>query len=177
MSDDRANVYEEEGTVIYRASGLGSCTKMLVAQRLGYRPMATPQRAQGWFDRGVRHEAACIAVMESEGWELADTGEAQSEINLKIGNSIVRGHKDGRGKHPDFGNKRFVIEAKSPKSWQMFVDELYSPSPSFLVEKYKWQISAYMLHDKAEAMMVSLGDNYMLQYHSLELPPYDIPDF
>src|SRR5215471_4704301 len=39
----------KERVIIYRASELGSCTKFLVAKRLGYDEMEPPDDAAGWF--------------------------------------------------------------------------------------------------------------------------------
>lgn len=160
---------------IYRASELGGCTKMLVAKRLGMKPHETPPASiQKIFDRGHRHETACLATMAEDGWVVTDQ---QKEVVLQITDDVqVVGHLDGVTAHPVDSPTPRVLESKSPQAWRMFIEEMYSYEPSAMIQRYKWQISTYMIAEQREAVLTCLDEQFQLRYHGLELPFYTLDD-
>jgi hypothetical protein len=158
---------------IYRASEIGGCIKRNVAGRLGVKPMEPPAAAMTMFERGNAHEEACVAVMESQGWIITDQ---QKELVLPINDDCqVMGHIDGMVSLPGDINGVFLGEIKSPISWQLFLDNQYNPDPPFLISRYLWQLSCYMVGTQREALLITL-DDYKVKYHGIELPPYSRED-
>jgi hypothetical protein len=160
----------------YRASEFGGCTKMLIAQRQDVKPLDTvPPKMNAAFQRGHAHEAACLATMQESGYVYRDT---QYEVVLtwpELPDTRITGHLDGILLHdPDNGLlSDSVLEIKSPGAWRTFVDGMYDQEPSALVQRYKWQISIYMVATSMEATFVCLDENYDLRKHRLEMPFYD----
>lgn len=153
----------------YRASELGGCIKRNVAGRLGIKPKATPEKALAMFERGDAHEEACLAVMQAQGWLVTDQ---QKEYTLPINDECqVQGHIDGLVSLPGEIDRVFLGEIKSPTSWQMFRDNQYNPDPPFLIQRYLWQLSFYMVASEREALLITL-DDYKVKYHGIEVPPH-----
>ena len=156
----------------YRASELGGCIKRNVAGRLGVKPKDTPDAALKMFARGDAHEEACVAVMKADGWRITDQ---QMELVLPINSDCqVMGHIDGIVQPPDFRDW-FLGEIKSPTSWQSFRDNQHNPDPPFLIQRYLWQLSVYMVGTEREALLITL-DDYKVKYHGIEVPPYSKED-
>jgi hypothetical protein len=160
----------------YRASEFGGCTKMLVAKRLGMKPHeSVPETMQKAFDRGNRHEVACLATMVDEGWDI---GHHQLEVIVKHPTLDVQvvGHIDAMSLRTTDRDYR-LIEVKAPQAWRRFVDEQWLDDPSPMVERYKWQISCYMLGlGSVEAVLACLDEGFQLRYHGIEMPPYSLQD-
>jgi hypothetical protein len=153
----------------YRASELGGCIKRNVAARRGEKPREVPAKTQAMFDRGNAHEEACLAVMNEQGWGIYDR---QKTVTLPINDDCqVVGHLDGLVSLPEALDQFFVGEIKSPVSWNLFQQEQYSPFPSFLIDRYRWQLSVYMVCEEKEALLVTL-DDFHVRFHGIELPPY-----
>jgi len=94
MSDNRPPRYEEDGKVIYRASGLGMCDKMFVALAMGYDPKAHPAWFQEILDEGTRNESVIRGLWEArEDTEVTDIGRV-TEMEIMDG-IWVRGSIDG----------------------------------------------------------------------------------
>lgn len=131
--------------------------------------MQPPAKALAMFERGDAHEEACVAVMQSQGWLVT---EQQKEVTLPINDECqVQGHIDGLVTLPGEIHHDFLGEIKSPISWQMFRDNQYSPDPPFLIQRYLWQISVYMVASQREALLITL-DDYKVKYHGIEVPPF-----
>lgn len=159
----------------YRASELGGCVKMLVAKRLGMKPNdKPPENMQKIFDRGHRHETACIATMVEDQWVV--TGQ-QREVILPITSDVqVVGHLDGIGSHPlDYPLPK-LLEVKSPQAWRMFIDEMYDLEPSAMIQRYKWQLSCYMIAEAKQAVLACLDEQFQIRIHGVELPFYNMED-
>lgn len=154
----------------YRASELGGCIKRSVAGRLNIKKKETPDKMLQVFSRGDAHEEACVAVMLAQGWSVTDQ---QKEVILPINDDCqVMGHLDGLTEPPDIAYlHKPVLEIKSPTSWQAFLDNQYNPEPPFLIQRYLWQLSVYMVCEEREALLVTL-DDYNIRFHGIELPPY-----
>lgn len=148
---------------------------MLVAKRLLMKAHETPPAAmQKIFDRGNRHETACVATMQAEGWRVTDQ---QRELVLPIDDGVeVMGHLDGNVSHLVESPSERVLEAKSPNAWRMFIEEMYLDEPSPLVQRYKWQISCYMVAVGTEALMVTLDEQFNIRMHGIEMPFYNLAD-
>lgn len=159
----------------YRASELGGCVKMLVAKRLGMKPNDKPPASMvKIFDRGHRHETANVATMAEDGWVVS---ESQKEVTLAISDEIqVMGHLDGIVSHPLDSPIEKVLESKSPQAWRMFIEEMYEIEPSPMIQRYKWQLSCYMLAEGKEALVSCLDEQFQLRFHGVELPFYNLED-
>lgn len=66
MSDNRPPRYEEDGRIVYRASGLGMCDKMFVALSMGYDARAHPAWFQEILDEGTANESVIRGMWEQE---------------------------------------------------------------------------------------------------------------
>lgn len=127
----------------YRASSLGYSLESLVAGHLGYEALSPPEWLQEKFDEGTALEPIVLTELKARGWFIQDE---QLEVELEVipGVAKVVGHLDGTG-HPDslpWG----VVEVKTmaDKAWRDFALHGWTSS-STLIEKYKWQASAYQL--------------------------------
>jgi hypothetical protein len=139
------------------------------------KPHETPPKTMvKVFARGNRHEAACMATMAEMGWELTSQ---QREVVLDVAYNVqVVGHLDAVGYHPLDSPQHRVIEAKAPIAWRTFLDEMYSPDPTPMIQRYKWQISCYMLAENREALLVCLDEQFNVRVHGIELPFYTLDD-
>lgn len=155
MGDDRADVYVENGRVVYRASSLGGCTKSLIAQRLGYEPLPVSAKLQEIFSAGNECEEIAIKRMRARGKRV--WGE-QSEVMLPISENIaVVGHLDG---FIDWYNKPTesdtqVLEIKSQSRAEYDKWTIDSTSP--LWQRYKWQFSTYILAARCSMLLVRIS--------------------
>lgn len=113
MGDDRPNVYEDNGKIIYRASSVGNCIKSLVAIRSGMEPSPHPDWLLEKFAEGNVNEPIILNHLRSLGWTVDyDGDDNQLELELPIGeNVIIRCHPDGQAYlTPDDVH---VVEAKA----------------------------------------------------------------
>lgn len=129
---------------IYRASSLGYSLCGLVCGHLGFEPIAPPDFLQAAFDEGNRLEPIVIEGLNNDGWDVTDQ---QKEVTLKVipDRAMVVGHIDGICV-PSFALGGSVLEVKT-MAHKSFVDweENGWDSKSPLIDKYKYQASAYML--------------------------------
>jgi len=128
MSDEPP-VFERDGMVVYRASSLGGCKRMLALARQGYDAVSPPADMLKVFQAG--HAA------EREVWAKGIVkGVAQEYVELPISATIkVVGHLDCWDKQT-----RSIYEVKSQSS------EEWGPiRKGRLWERYAVQISVYML--------------------------------
>jgi len=153
VSDNRPTRYTEERDgetiIVYRASGLGTCPRALVAysQPKAYIPAEKPEWFQKVLDEGTAYEDAIRdAYCEKEGMEVHDD---QLECELELGEMfgytvIVRGHIDGQAVTPQFGGgdePARLFEAKKfrDSTWPNFVRQGVNVNVN-----YPWQVSVYM---------------------------------
>lgn len=116
---------------VYRASALGGCLKAQIAGQLGFTPLSTERFMANLAHEGELHEKD---LMEKYG-----AIDRQKEVTLEVlPSAIVVGHIDGY-KPPH------VLEVKTmgDEPFKAFKKDRWD-TPG-LVQKYKWQISAYML--------------------------------
>ena len=151
---------------IYRASELGGCSKMLILKGLGYEPMDTPEEFESqYFLPGKLAEIEVLTRLEQEGEEVTDT---QKEVNLVYGDVTVQGHIDGI-----LNGRVLEIKSMSDAEFRRFQKDRWDTTG--LVQRYKWQISVYMLAEKKEALVVVYNrDTGELHREGVELPWYAV---
>jgi len=179
MSDNRSIAYREDKASIYRASGIGSCVKALVAAMLGYeegRGTYTQNILDLAAKEGTRHETHVVEDLEELNYRV---DASQQTVQLRIIPGVyIRGHIDGIVKVPK-GRKNRVLEIKSMsknrfKNWSApdrIEDRMNIPE----FERYAWQVSAYMHALDFEAVYaVKNRDSGELLVETLKLPPVDL---
>jgi len=137
MSDDKPLVYEEDGLIIYRASGFMSCPKALVAARQGYEGLPPPKKTQELFDAGHEAEEEALKVLIDKYLIVGRQGSVQLPLTHRI---VIKGHIDALSSD----SLTTIVEVKSQSSaaWDDFEKKGWE---SGYFPKYKWQVSAYML--------------------------------
>lgn len=141
MSRDKGWAYEENGTVIYRASSLGSCIRSLTAARCG--EPATPPNAGLRAAMDASSEAEDLAIQEFEKVTGGTVIWQQKKVELCLPANLpvilIRGHIDGLWQQEDD-----IIEIKSLSARNF---EIYNrrglEGLGWLGEKYKWQAAVY----------------------------------
>jgi hypothetical protein len=154
-----------------RASALGSCTKALIADLLGYAPLPVSDKMQGIYDRGNEHETLNADALVEDGYTIDNE---QQEVGLSFGAIQVVGHLDGIIYADEWLPK--VWESKSPGAWAKFEQAARTniwTDP--LCHRYAWQISAYMLALDMEAMVTCL-DGEEVKSFVIEVPPFSLED-
>lgn len=139
---------KDDGRITYRASSLGTCTKMLVAERMGY-DLIDPRGEKALaviatMNKG--HEAEDVVVRS-----LAQRGiivnDRDGEIALEVtGNISVVGHWDGMTTDWAIGQP-FGVEIKSLSNDE-FAAFWKGGTPNYDHGRWPincWQISAYMV--------------------------------
>ena len=138
---------------VYRASSLGYSLEALVAPHLGFEPVNPPEFIQRAFDEGTRIEPLAIEKLKAAGWDIRTkqkevnaNGDYQMEVTLKVvpDKVMVVGHIDGIGSLlTEFPLSVIEIKMMADQSWRAFKKHGWD-APG-LVQKYKWQMSAYCL--------------------------------
>jgi hypothetical protein len=143
MGDNRPSVYTEDGITFYRASSLGGCSRMLVAHRLGYTPVGYEGPVNQVMAEGELHERDVVERMEKDGVWLVTC--QQQTVSLPITSNVsVVGHIDGIATNRETGGG-FLLEIKSMgKDQYEEWTRLQWETPG-LIQRYKWQLSAYMV--------------------------------
>lgn len=148
---------------VYRASGLGYSLCQLVCGHLGYEPIPAPDWLQAKFDEGHLLEADIIDGLQNGNmkvWAYQDEvnalGDYQHEVELEVIPGVVKvvGHLDGICEEPNVIPKSILeIKTMNHKSFLDWEENGWE-SKSALIEKYKWQASAYMLASGLPHFMV-----------------------
>lgn len=157
MSRDKGWAYlDDDGTVIYRASSLGSCIRSLTAARCG--EPATPPNAglRAAMDASTLAEDLAIQEFEKVTGGTVIWQQKKVELPIDIGQDyelksasgttaavkhshLIRGHIDGLWQREDD-----IIEIKSLSARNF---EIYNSRGleglGWLGEKYKWQAAVY----------------------------------
>lgn len=120
--------------IIYRASELGGCIKALVAKRIGFVPAEWPDDMKRRAEEGNIHEAAVLTTL--------DIGRRQTEVVIPITERVtLTGHLDG----VDESLMRVVeVKTMGDASFKTFTKTLWD-TDDFLITRYKWQLSCYMI--------------------------------
>lgn len=145
MSDDRPIRYVEQDsdgneTVVYRASGLGSCERIYVALANGRTGAPPPKFLQEIWQEGHDYETAIRGAYQAR-TECAVSDE-QREVVLELGmmhgkNVIVRGHIDALVTE---NGGVYVTDWKKvrPSGWSNFTKQGIE-----WFKTYPWQLSVY----------------------------------
>lgn len=145
MGDNRpARYVDPDGSIIYRASSLGSCERALVAHARGLTPMPHPEWFQEVLDEGTQFEDEIRRMWARDPLSVASAEYKfvdQVELELKVMDGpgrgvIVRSHTDDLAIH---GNQAILREYKKfrPSTWQKFVSQGVECN-----QNYPWQVSA-----------------------------------
>lgn len=146
MSDDRPNVYTENGITVYRASALGSCIRSLVLARRGIDPQPHPDWLLEAFAQGHAHEEEILRRFEVDQDYTLDG--AQQEVELRVTPTvIVRGHLDGRTR---MATGLCVVDAKAVQ--EVTYQKIEKGWPV-----YDWQTSAYCAAIEADQYCLACG--------------------
>lgn len=173
---------------IYRASSLGYSLERLVAPFLGFEALPTPDWLLEKFQDGTDLEPQVVAELENLGWTVSTTqpeinseGNHQLEVTLDVipGVATVRGHLDGVGIEPPARPAR-VVEVKSMGEKSVKEASRLGWETPGLIQKYKWQLSCYMLATGLEGVLVvcskGKGGVKNLLYMYADQPFYTISD-
>lgn len=185
MSDNRANVYMEGDTAVYRASSLGRCQKALTAARLGMPQSPVPGWLQTIFDHGNRGEDTIINLLPQYGWQFDGGGQDEVTVNVSP-TAIIRGHIDGLGtpwitEKPNtprsLSDEQFCLEMKT-MSAKVF-EEQFKRTKLQNFPAYRWQGSIYGAALSLPVMFVigvkkkdSSGDVDFLHFHRMTPEEY-----
>lgn len=161
---------------VYRASSLGYSLEALVAGHLGFQAVDPPEYLQAAFDEGNRIEPLALDKYRAHFINgFIDSEQKEVELEVIPGLAKVVGHLDGIH-HFDNGPGR-VLEVKSMngRMWGQVQNNGFNAGG--IMEKYKWQISAYMLATGLEALMVFWNkDDGEISVLRVDEPFYSISD-
>lgn len=138
---------EDTKKVVYRASGLGTCTRALVAARQGYEAAEPDSQADTYMGEGVLHEDHVLKRMERDGeWEIR--GRAQEEIELEVKDTVtkdykvvIRGHIDEIARNTENGFDHLVeVKTMSESRFRQWQKNGFRDFPG-----YALQFSTYMI--------------------------------
>lgn len=148
----------------YRASALGYSLCQLVNPHLGFQSLPVPDYLQSAFDEGHRLEPIVIAKLrDTLDCQIAyqnigsEDGLDGEEVVLEVipGMARIVGHVDGRIKVTSNGPEKVLeIKSMSDKNFRQFSNTGFDNNNK-LFEKYKWQVSAYMLATQMPLMLVA----------------------
>lgn len=169
----------------YRASELGGCERAQIAKQLEYMAINPPQQMMDVFAAGEKAEHRAISELIKRGWLI--TGQ-QMELREDISSQFcLTGHIDGiggrwgdDGKGNRVAGPDHVIEIKSMSS-AIFGSWLRTKwDTEGLVQKYKWQVSAYMNMLSMPCLFVVINrdvkDAVILDIEYVQTPFYSMGD-
>jgi hypothetical protein len=145
----------------YRASSLGTCDKALVAEQLGFTPIAPPTITRLRMHEGELHEPDVIGRLMKDGWMI---GSQQKEVRIQVTDRLcVTGHLDALRLHRN-GEPYGVIEVKSQSAdaWETLSNTTLKRAfngDDPLWTKYGWQVSCYMIATGLPAFVVRKNRN------------------
>ncbi len=176
--------------MIHRASGLGSCLKGQIAAALGMKPIPVDEASQLRMNEGAIHEDDVVARLTADGYTVT---RQQEEVNLDFhwakragselhqGDARVQGHLDGvlypnASGSPYYGGAR-VLEIKSMGDTPFKAFKQKGWDAGGLIDRYKWQISVYMIATGLEAYVVAKNRNSgELLRHGIEVPFHSLDE-
>lgn len=171
---------------VYRASSLGYSLCQLVAPHLGFEGVDPPEWLKVKFDEGHRLEPIVVEKLRDMGWMINVTqaamnniGDYQIEVELEVIPDKVKvvGHFDGQVSYGCGMPAPAILEIKSMAHKNFLVFKRKGWDAGGLMEKYKWQASAYMLAEGMPHCMVGY-DKYTgeLWWTTVTEPFYSISD-
>lgn len=124
---------------IYRASSLGYSLCQLVCGHLGYEAASPPEWLQEKYDEGNRLEPMIIEGIKND----QNVKDEQLEVELEIIPDKVKvvGHIDGMV--DESGWRLLEIKTMAHAMFERVEDKGWDAGG--IMEKYKWQVSAYQL--------------------------------
>lgn len=145
MGDDRPIRYlDADGTVVYRASGLGACDGVILGLAAGRHPAKTPDWLLEVYEEGNVAEPfimSRLAERYDSDHDALLRFDTQTEWELEVGEIndarvIVRGHSDGWDE-----DHAVIAEAKKfrDSTWPKFLRQGVECN-----DLYPWQVSTYM---------------------------------
>lgn len=160
--------------ILIRGSELGACSKGTIAKLLGMKPIAHSEATERLFREGNLHEEDVIVMLRAEGLKIV---RQQEEVNLQITpGALVQGHLDGVVTGDPFtpvGPRVLEIKSMGASSFKEFKTKGWEAGG--LVDRYKYQISPYMLATGLEALVVAKSrDSGELLRFGVELPFYSL---
>lgn len=176
--DNRASVYvEADGTVVYRASALGSCVRSLAAHRTkAAEPRPHSPEMLERFAQGNDAEPRIIEYLGTQGWLLSDHGSQQREYDLTVfPGVVVRCHPDGiahRMGEPAWTSSR-VVEVKA-------LGASLADKGLYALTHYPWQLTVEMLVTERKALYVVYNksfdeiDERSVVVKEIDDPPYTL---
>lgn len=130
--DHSPAVYEDDqGNIIYRASAVGGCTKMLAALRQEYSPKSPPQWLIEKMEESTLLEDDAIDQFVADHSAIIDRIERQTEpVSIKITVTeekktvFIRGKPDTKAYLKD--GRKIIVEVKnlSPVLWESYTQSL-----------------------------------------------------
>lgn len=174
--------------MIHRASALGGCLKGQIAAALGMKPIPHSEDSLTRMGEGQLHEDDVIARLTADGYTVT---RQQEEVNLAfplIEDGIlpvdpairVQGHLDGVLNGDPFtppGPKVLEVKSMSDAAYKEFQSKGWHhdwPAGS-LIDKYRWQLSVYMLATGLEGLLVTKNRNSgAMTQHGIETPYYSL---
>lgn len=145
---------------VYRASGLGGCMKAQIAAHLGFTPLSTEKYMEDWAREGELHENEVVE-------RLGDVTDRQLELTWDVLPSVqLQGHVDGV-RH----GAVFEVKSMSDDVYKAWLKHKWD-APG-MVQKYKWQVSSYMMMLNMPLHFVAKNrNNGKIDEEFLDVPPY-----
>jgi hypothetical protein len=126
--------------------------KAQIAQHLEYRAVDTSKQMENFANEGELHEDDVVR-------KLKTVTHRQESVSFGISNAFdIVGHIDGIY-YDDIRDEQFLLEVKSMSKdvWREFTDKGWD-TPGH-IQRYKWQISVYMLATKLPCYFVAKNRN------------------
>lgn len=127
---------------VYRASSLGYSLENLVAPHLGYEAIPPPAWLQEKYDEGTELEPVILNRLREDGWFI-DSEQREVEINVIPDTVKVVGHLDGILHYQTEPGRVVEVKTMAESTWAKVNESGWDAGG--IVEKYKWQQSAYVL--------------------------------
>lgn len=173
--------------MIHRASGLGGCLLAQVAVALGHQPAEIDEVSRVRMAQGQLHEDDVVAILRAEGAEVTRQQEAvfiseDGDYGSYPASSgpqpgwVLEGHLDGVILDDLFHGPR-VLEIKSMGKSAFAAFKSKGWDASGLIDRYKWQLSVYMLATGLEALVIAKSrDSGELLRHGIETPFHSLDE-
>lgn len=177
VQDNRPAVYPEGAAIIYRASALGHCIRMLWAARSGLEARPIPKPIKKAMDEGTELEDTILKLLYDEhNFTYGYQGQQfQMELNLGAWNGItliVRGRCDEIGYNTKVANNPLPIDVKAFR--QELVDE-YRTKGLLGIPRYAWQQSVYGVSYGSDAFYMPIYNKDTQKIEPWSLEPLQAP--
>jgi len=149
---------------VYRASGLGGCMKAQIAAHLGFTPLSTDRFMENYAREGQLHEDEIVA-------RFGEVTSRQAEVYRQVTPTVrLEGHVDGI-RHEAV----FEVKSMGDDTYRRWIKDRWNAGG--MLEKYKWQLSAYMEMTGLPAHFVAKNRNDgKVSEAFVDVPFYTWPD-